>query len=87
MSGLHNSYSVLFFNCRELVRKLHENSISVYLVSGGFRELIGPVAAELNIPVQNVYANRLKFYFNGTSNYMFLRSYKNQVEKFIFHDP
>ena len=37
----------------------------VFLVSGGFRCLITPVAAKLNIPPENIYANRLKFYFTG----------------------
>lgn len=44
---------------------LHKRSIPVYLISGGFRGVIGPVALELNIPLQNIYANKLKFYFNG----------------------
>lgn len=50
---------------RELVHKLHEKSIAVYLISGGFRGIIGPIAIELNIPLQNIYANKLKFFFNG----------------------
>uniref|UniRef100_S4NZL8 Phosphoserine phosphatase n=4 Tax=Pararge aegeria TaxID=116150 RepID=S4NZL8_9NEOP len=44
---------------------LHERGVIVYLVSGGFRSLIEPVAEKLHIPPSNVYANRLKFYFNG----------------------
>ncbi|XP_072949432.1 phosphoserine phosphatase isoform X2 [Epargyreus clarus] len=49
----------------ELVKKLQERGVPVYLVSGGFRCLIDPVAEELGISTSNVYANRLKFYFNG----------------------
>ncbi|CAG9561731.1 unnamed protein product [Danaus chrysippus] len=49
----------------ELVKTLHERGVAVYLVSGGFRCLIEPVAEILEIPKANVYANRLKFYFNG----------------------
>ncbi|XP_039753263.1 phosphoserine phosphatase isoform X2 [Pararge aegeria] len=49
----------------ELVKMLHERGVIVYLVSGGFRSLIEPVAEKLHIPPSNVYANRLKFYFNG----------------------
>ncbi|XP_026327441.1 phosphoserine phosphatase isoform X2 [Hyposmocoma kahamanoa] len=49
----------------ELVRLLHERGVPVYLVTGGFRCLIEPVAIQLGIPVSNVFANRLKFYFNG----------------------
>ena len=37
----------------------------MYLISGGFDCLIEPVAAELAIPMTNVYANKLMFYFNG----------------------
>lgn len=50
---------------KKLVDCLHKRSIPVYLISGGFRGVIGPVALELNIPLQNIYANKLKFYFNG----------------------
>ncbi|XP_047533183.1 phosphoserine phosphatase isoform X2 [Vanessa atalanta] len=49
----------------ELVKMLHERGVDVYLVSGGFRSLIEPVAVKLGIPISNVYANRLKFFFNG----------------------
>jgi len=37
----------------------------VYLVSGGMREIIQPAAAMLGIPLENVFANRLKYYFSG----------------------
>ncbi|XP_053610158.1 phosphoserine phosphatase isoform X2 [Plodia interpunctella] len=49
----------------QLVKELHERGVAVYLVSGGFRSLIEPVAELLNIPKNNIFANRLKFYFNG----------------------
>ncbi|XP_023948911.1 phosphoserine phosphatase isoform X2 [Bicyclus anynana] len=49
----------------DLVKVLHERGVMVYLVSGGFRSLIEPVAEKLHIPPHNVFANRLKFYFNG----------------------
>ncbi|XP_076367375.1 phosphoserine phosphatase isoform X1 [Tachypleus tridentatus] len=50
---------------RELVKLLHQRGVHVYLVSGGFRTIIEPVARELDIPLKNIFANRLKFYFNG----------------------
>lgn len=50
---------------RDLVALLHLRGVDVYLVSGGFKSLIEPVAKELNIPIENVFANRLKFYFDG----------------------
>lgn len=57
--------STLTAGIRQLVSELHNRGVKVYLVSGGFRSLILPVAEELGIPAENVYANRLKFYFNG----------------------
>merc|ERR1719443_2714068 len=39
---------------RELVRQLQARGTEVFLVSGGFHELIDPVAKMLNIPVSNV---------------------------------
>nr|XP_002119347.1 phosphoserine phosphatase-like [Ciona intestinalis]XP_004227312.1 phosphoserine phosphatase-like [Ciona intestinalis] len=50
---------------KELVNKLHESGCNVYLVSGGMVEIIEPVAKLLNVPLSNVFANRLKYYFNG----------------------
>ncbi|XP_073956108.1 phosphoserine phosphatase isoform X2 [Choristoneura fumiferana] len=49
----------------QLVKTLQERGVTVYLVSGGFRSLIEPVAQELGIPATHIYANRLKFFFNG----------------------
>ncbi|CAL2262001.1 unnamed protein product [Prunus armeniaca] len=48
----------------ELVKKLKANNTDVYLVSGGFRQMIKPVASILGIPPENVFANQLLF---GTS--------------------
>ncbi|KAG8042760.1 hypothetical protein G9C98_005400 [Cotesia typhae] len=50
---------------KELVDKLHEKNKKVFLVSGGFRCLISPVAARLNISKDNIFANRLLFHFTG----------------------
>ncbi|XP_022194688.1 phosphoserine phosphatase isoform X2 [Nilaparvata lugens] len=50
---------------KKLVEHLHRRVVDVYLISGGFRGIIGPVALELNIPLQNIYANKLKFYLTG----------------------
>ncbi|XP_023214586.1 phosphoserine phosphatase-like [Centruroides sculpturatus] len=51
---------------KELISILHNRQIPVYLVSGGFHAVIEPVAEELSIPMKNVFANRIKFYFDGT---------------------
>lgn len=48
------------------MKTLHSRDCDVYLVSGGFDTLIEPVAKELGIPARNIYANKLKFYFDGT---------------------
>ncbi|VVA27622.1 PREDICTED: phosphoserine phosphatase [Prunus dulcis] len=48
----------------ELVKKLKANNTDVYLVSGGFRQMIKPAASILGIPPENVFANQLLF---GTS--------------------
>lgn len=47
------------------MKTLHDRGVIVYLVSGGFRSLIEPVAIKLGIPTSNIFANRLKFFFNG----------------------
>jgi phosphoserine phosphatase len=54
---------------QELVRTLQERSIHVYLVSGGFRQMIEPVAARLNIPLDRIYANRILF--DESNNYQY----------------
>uniref|UniRef100_T1IHP1 Phosphoserine phosphatase n=1 Tax=Strigamia maritima TaxID=126957 RepID=T1IHP1_STRMM len=49
----------------DLVCALHKRDVPVYLISGGFCCINEPVAKILEIPAQNVYCNRLKFYYNG----------------------
>ena len=48
-----------------MVRQLQKRGTEVFLVSGGFHELIDPVAKMLSIPVSNVYANRLLYFYDG----------------------
>jgi len=43
------------------VKKLQEKLVPVYLISGGFRCIIEPIAAHLKIPMTNVFANELIF--------------------------
>ncbi|KAK2153492.1 hypothetical protein LSH36_295g03099 [Paralvinella palmiformis] len=52
-------------NIRELVTTLQERRIPVYLISGSFVCLIENVAEVLNIPKENIFANRLLFYYHG----------------------
>ncbi|KAH7365894.1 hypothetical protein KP509_18G051700 [Ceratopteris richardii] len=49
----------------DLIKKLHSKGKTVYLISGGFRQMIAPVAKILNIPEENIFANRLLFDKNG----------------------
>jgi len=46
---------------KELVDKLHQRGKAVYLVSGGFRQMIEPVAEVLRVPVHRIYANNILF--------------------------
>lgn len=50
----------------ELVERLHQLGRDVYLISGGFDVIIEPAAEILNIPMENVFANSIKFYYDGT---------------------
>eukprot|EP00929_Paragymnodinium_shiwhaense_P016528 TRINITY_DN124948_c0_g1_i1.p1 TRINITY_DN124948_c0_g1~~TRINITY_DN124948_c0_g1_i1.p1 ORF type:complete len:292 (+),score=39.97 TRINITY_DN124948_c0_g1_i1:70-876(+) len=45
----------------ELVTKLHNQGKKVFLVSGGFRVMINPIATRLGIPLEHVYANQILF--------------------------
>ena len=47
------------------IESLHANNVDVYLVSGGFRIMIEPVAEILNIPVTNIVANTIRFDKDG----------------------
>jgi len=46
---------------KQLVEALHARGTHVYLVSGGFRQMINPVAAELKVPLHRIFANNLLF--------------------------
>ncbi|XP_065878850.1 phosphoserine phosphatase, chloroplastic isoform X3 [Euphorbia lathyris] len=49
----------------ELVKKLKAKNSNVYLISGGFRQMINPVASILGIPNENIFANQLLFGSSG----------------------
>lgn len=49
----------------ELIKKLKAKNTDVYLISGGFRQMINPVAMQLGIPFENIFANRLLFGESG----------------------
>lgn len=50
----------------ELIERLHRSGVDVYLVSGGFDVIIEPAAEQLNISMKNVFANSIKFYYDGS---------------------
>lgn len=49
----------------ELVQKLKGKGTEVYLISGGFRQMINPVASILGIPHDHIFANQLLFGSSG----------------------
>lgn len=50
---------------RNLIKLLFQRGVEVYLVSGGFRVVIEPIADYLAIPRDHIYANRLFFSEDG----------------------
>ena len=50
----------------ELVAVLHARKVPVFLVSGGFRAMIEPVAELLSIPKERIFANQLLFGEDGS---------------------
>ena len=55
----------MFVSLRLLVDTLYSRNCDIYLISGGFDTIIEPVAEELGIPIENIFANKLKFFFDG----------------------
>lgn len=68
-------FHCLPFSTRELVSLLHARGVDVYLVSGGFYSVITPVAKELGIPFKNIFANRIKFFYDGKCNLSFVAQF------------
>ena len=58
-------YAENFFLLRKLIHLLQKRSTHIYLVSGGFRKIIEPVMDYLNIPKENLFANRMIFDSKG----------------------
>ncbi|MEW5301255.1 MAG: hypothetical protein WDW36_004126 [Sanguina aurantia] len=55
----HPPESRLAPNVKKVINTLQARGISVYLISGGFREVILPLAEYLNVPKHHVFANRM----------------------------
>lgn len=58
--------STISAGVKELIEQLRKNRTEIFLISGGFDCLIEPVADALQIPLCNLYANRLLFNYNGS---------------------
>ena len=48
-----------------MVDQLRARNVVIYLVSGGFLQLIEPIAESLGIPKENIYANYIFFNEKG----------------------
>lgn len=72
---------------RKLVDLLHERNVDVYLVSGGFRKIIEPIAEVLNVCKTRVYANTLLFSEKGKVSTLFNKKFKIclSFSSFLFH--
>ena len=57
---LYNYINLYCYN-RELVSLLHDRHITVYLISGGFSQLIQPIAHAVGISTEHIYCNELVF--------------------------
>ncbi|KAG5677896.1 hypothetical protein PVAND_007613 [Polypedilum vanderplanki] len=57
--------STLSPRIKEFIEYLKSHGKKIYLISGGFHSLIDPVCQELEIPLTNLFANKLLFDFNG----------------------
>lgn len=70
---------------QELVKTFQDRHVDVYLVSGGFRSLIEPIAHTLSIPETHVFANTILFHEDGTymgfdMNEMTSRPFRGKVD-------
>lgn len=45
-----------------LIKTLQKRGVAVYMISGGFREDIMPIAKYLGVPKENVFANRMNWW-------------------------
>ncbi|KAL5477623.1 hypothetical protein EMCRGX_G024442 [Ephydatia muelleri] len=62
----HAPEAILTPGIKELIHALRARGTSVYLVSGGFRYFVAPVAQFLGLPNECVFCNELQFNSDGT---------------------
>jgi len=53
---------------KQVMARLQERGVELYLVSGGFTLMIEPIAEILKIPKENIFANKLLFAGDGSYN-------------------
>ncbi|CAL4114081.1 unnamed protein product, partial [Meganyctiphanes norvegica] len=63
---LSTHHPALTSNVGRVISVLQSRDVDVYFVSGGFKSLIAPVAKMLNVPLENIFANKIKFFYDGT---------------------
>ena len=65
-SILKGRISLSFVNNKKIIKEMGQN---IYIVSGGFKEIIEPVVKDYNIPSNNIFANEFNYdrndYING----------------------
>ena len=62
VSVLKNRVSLSFVKNRNRIRALHEN---IYIISGGFKEIITPIVKDYGIHENHVFANEFRYDENG----------------------
>jgi hypothetical protein len=55
-------YAIHTQGIEHLVKLLQRRNVAIYLISGGFREIIIPIANLLNIPRDHIFANRMNWW-------------------------
>jgi phosphoserine phosphatase len=62
---LHTPESILTPDAEKLVKLLFHRGVEVYMISGGFRDVIEPLADYLGVPRDHVFANKIFFKEDG----------------------
>lgn len=75
LSSFLRQHLFIHIDCREFVGRLRDEDKQVYLITGGFDCLIEPVAQELGIPLDHMFANKLFFHYNGACSILYTYTY------------
>lgn len=65
---------------RDVVDLLQQRRVPVYLVTGGFLSYCETVAEALDVPKQNIFANKLLFYYNGESKFNYCMQFDLEID-------